>query len=73
MLLPSFVTNEWQLFAGSGVRALVERLGPMLAGIVLGTLVAAARSARACATPTPRRKPNSINRRKPRVNGAIEV
>ncbi|MGF6921155.1 hypothetical protein OKW28_005352 [Paraburkholderia sp. 40] len=47
MLLPSSVTNLWQLFAGSGVRALVERLWPMLAGIVLGTPVAVARSARA--------------------------
>ncbi|WP_241495841.1 sulfite exporter TauE/SafE family protein [Paraburkholderia monticola] len=41
LLLPSFVTNVWQLFAGSGVRALVVRLWPMLAGIVGGTLVAA--------------------------------
>ncbi|MGF6789831.1 hypothetical protein [Paraburkholderia sp. 35.1] len=47
MLLPSFVTNGWQLFAGSGVRAFVGRLWPMLAGIVLGTLVAVVRSARA--------------------------
>ncbi|MFT4069359.1 sulfite exporter TauE/SafE family protein [Paraburkholderia sp.] len=41
LLLPSFVTNVWQLFAGPGVRALVERLWPMMAGIVCGTLVAA--------------------------------
>ncbi|WP_233849182.1 sulfite exporter TauE/SafE family protein [Paraburkholderia sp. HD33-4] len=41
LLLPSFVTNVWQLFAGPGVRALVQRLWPMLAGIVGGTLVAA--------------------------------
>ena len=41
LLLPSFVTNVWQLFAGPGVRALVARLWPMLAGIVGGTLVAA--------------------------------
>ncbi|NML31165.1 sulfite exporter TauE/SafE family protein [Paraburkholderia antibiotica] len=41
LLLPSFVTNVWQLFAGPGVRALVARLWPMLAGIVGGTLIAA--------------------------------
>ena len=41
LLLPSFVTNVWQLFAGPGVRALARRLWPMMAGIVIGTLVAA--------------------------------
>ncbi|MBN3847252.1 MULTISPECIES: sulfite exporter TauE/SafE family protein [Burkholderiaceae] len=41
LLLPSFVTNMWQLFAGASVRALAQRLWPMMAGIVVGTLVAA--------------------------------
>jgi uncharacterized protein len=41
LLLPSFITNVWQLFAGPGVRALAKRLWPMMAGIVVGTLAAA--------------------------------
>jgi uncharacterized membrane protein YfcA len=41
LLLPSFVTNVWQLFAGPGVLALAKRLWPMMAGIVAGTLAAA--------------------------------
>jgi uncharacterized membrane protein YfcA len=41
LLLPSFVTNVWQLFAGPGVLALARRLWPMMAGIVAGTLGAA--------------------------------
>jgi uncharacterized membrane protein YfcA len=41
LLLPSFVTNVWQLFAGPSVRALLKRLWPMMAGIVGGTLAAA--------------------------------
>ncbi|SMG21025.1 sulfite exporter TauE/SafE family protein [Paraburkholderia susongensis] len=41
LLLPSFVTNVWQLFAGPDVRALAKRLWPMMAGIVAGTLAAA--------------------------------
>jgi uncharacterized membrane protein YfcA len=41
LLLPSFVTNVWQLFAGPSVRALLGRLWSMMAGIVVGTLAAA--------------------------------
>lgn len=41
LLLPSFVTNVWQLFAGPGVLALIKRLWPMMTGIVAGTLAAA--------------------------------
>jgi uncharacterized membrane protein YfcA len=41
LLLPSFVTNVWQLFAGPSVRGLLKRLWPMMAGIVGGTLAAA--------------------------------
>jgi uncharacterized membrane protein YfcA len=41
LLLPSFITNVWQLFSGPGVRALARRLWPMMAGVAGGTLVAA--------------------------------
>jgi len=41
LLLPSFVTNVWQLFAGPSVRALLQRLWPMMLGIVAGTVGAA--------------------------------
>ncbi|MGF6772194.1 putative membrane protein YfcA [Paraburkholderia sp. GAS199] len=41
LLLPSFVTNVWQLFAGPRVGALVRRFWPMMTGIVAGTLAAA--------------------------------
>lgn len=41
LLLPSFVTNVWQLFAGPDVRALARRLWPMMVGIVAGTVAAA--------------------------------
>lgn len=41
LLLPSFVTNVWQLFAGPSVRELLRRLWPMMVGIVAGTLAAA--------------------------------
>ena len=37
LVVPSMVTNIWQLFAGPDVRALVRRLGPMMAGILVGT------------------------------------
>jgi uncharacterized protein len=38
LIVPSFVTNVWQLAAGPSVRRLAYRLWPMLAGVVLGTL-----------------------------------
>ncbi|MFM0644828.1 sulfite exporter TauE/SafE family protein [Paraburkholderia bryophila] len=41
LLLPSFVTNVWQLFAGPNVGALLRRLWPMMLGIVAGTIAAA--------------------------------
>ena len=41
LLVPSFVTNVWQLFAGPDVRALFRRLWPMMAGITAGTVAAA--------------------------------
>lgn len=39
LLLPSLVTNIWQLLAGPGAWPAVRRLAPMLAGIVAGTLL----------------------------------
>ncbi|HEV7264473.1 MAG TPA: sulfite exporter TauE/SafE family protein [Falsiroseomonas sp.] len=38
LLVPSFVTNAWQLLAGPDVGALLHRLWPMMVGIVAGTL-----------------------------------
>jgi uncharacterized protein len=40
LIVPSFITNVWQLFAGPRLNALVRRFWLMLAGIVIGTLVA---------------------------------
>ncbi len=42
LLLPSLVTNLWQLIAGPHLAALLQRLWPMLAGICVGTAGAAA-------------------------------
>jgi uncharacterized membrane protein YfcA len=41
LLIPSFVTNLWQLFAGPGVGPLLKRLWTLLAGIAVGTLAGA--------------------------------
>lgn len=38
LILPSFVTNIWQLFAGPSVAQLTGRLWPMMLGIAPGTL-----------------------------------
>jgi uncharacterized protein len=38
LIVPSFVTNLWQLAAGPSFSRLAYRLWPMLAGVVLGTL-----------------------------------
>ncbi len=38
LIVPSFVTNVWQLAAGRSFRPLAHRLWPMLAGVVIGTL-----------------------------------
>ena len=38
LIVPSFVTNVWQLAAGPNFRRLARRLWPMLAGVVVGTL-----------------------------------
>ena len=38
LIVPSFVTNVWQLAAGPSFERLARRLWPMLAGVVVGTL-----------------------------------
>jgi uncharacterized membrane protein YfcA len=38
LIVPSFVTNVWQLASGPSFSALIRRLWPMMLGIVLGTL-----------------------------------
>lgn len=38
LIVPSFVTNVWQLLAGPGFVALIGRLWPMMAGVVAGTV-----------------------------------
>lgn len=38
LIVPSFVTNVWQLFSGPSLAQLLRRLGPMMLCIVLGTL-----------------------------------
>ena len=38
LIVPSFVTNVWQLAAGPNFKRLAYRLWPTLAGVVLGTL-----------------------------------
>ncbi|MET4578541.1 sulfite exporter TauE/SafE family protein [Ottowia thiooxydans] len=42
LVMPSFVTNVWQLFAGPSTGRLVRRLWPMMLCIVLGTVAGAA-------------------------------
>jgi hypothetical protein len=39
LLVPSFVTNGWQLFAGPRFGLLLRRLWPMMVTIVLGTVL----------------------------------
>lgn len=41
LVVPSFVTNVWQLVTGLNVRSLMRRLWPMMLGIVAGTLLSA--------------------------------
>lgn len=41
LLIPSFVTNVWQLLAGPSFRALAVRLWMMMAGIAVGTVAGA--------------------------------
>ncbi|MTW15525.1 TSUP family transporter [Rhodoplanes serenus] len=38
LLVPSFVTNAWQMLDGPELGRLLRRLWPMLAGVVVGTL-----------------------------------
>ncbi|TSE10155.1 sulfite exporter TauE/SafE family protein [Mesorhizobium intechi] len=41
LLIPSLVTNLWQLFTGPAFAGLCKRLWAMMAGIMLGTIAAA--------------------------------
>jgi uncharacterized membrane protein YfcA len=41
LIVPSFVTNVWQLFAGPSFAPLLRRLWLMMAGIVIGTIAGA--------------------------------
>jgi uncharacterized membrane protein YfcA len=41
LIVPSFITNVWQLLAGPRCVPLARRLWPMMAGIVVGTLAGA--------------------------------
>lgn len=41
LIVPSFVTNVWQLLAGPRFGAVLRRLWPMMLGIVAGTMVGA--------------------------------
>ena len=47
LIVPSFVTNVWQLFAGPAFTVLVRRLWPMMLGIIVGTLTGLSVLARA--------------------------
>jgi uncharacterized membrane protein YfcA len=38
LVIPSLVTNAWQLFAGPHLRELLRRLGPLVVGMLLGTI-----------------------------------
>lgn len=42
LIIPSFVTNVWQMFSGAPVGPLLRRLWTLLAGIVAGTVGGAA-------------------------------
>ncbi len=41
LVIPSFVTNIWQLLAGSSFRALLARLWTMMLGVIVGTIESA--------------------------------
>jgi len=42
LIVPSFVTNVWQLFAGPSFGALVRRLWPMMGAVIAGTVLGSA-------------------------------
>lgn len=46
LIIPSLVTNVWQLVAGPTLVPLLRRLWPMMMGVILGTVVGAALLAR---------------------------
>jgi len=36
LVLPSFLTNVWQMAVGPSLKSMVKRLWPMLVGVCLG-------------------------------------
>lgn len=42
LVIPSFVTNAWQLLAGPATTRLLSRLWPMMLGILIGTVAGSA-------------------------------
>lgn len=42
LLIPSFVTNVWQLFSGPSLGAIARRLWPMMVTILIGTIASSA-------------------------------
>ncbi len=42
LILPGFLTNVWQMFAGPALRAVLRRLAGMLIGIFTGTIIGVA-------------------------------
>jgi uncharacterized membrane protein YfcA len=42
LIIPSFVTNVWQLVAGPNIAALIARLWPMMLAIAIGTIAGSA-------------------------------
>src|SRR5690606_4573226 len=46
LVIPSFVTNVWQLVSGPATARLLRRLWPMMLAVVLGTIGGAALLAR---------------------------
>lgn len=42
LVIPSFVTNVWQLLAGPAMTRLLQRLWPIMLGIVVGTVAGSA-------------------------------
>lgn len=41
LIVPSLVTNAWQMLAGSSLKSLIRRLWPFMTGVVVGTLAGA--------------------------------
>ncbi len=76
LVVPSLVTNLWQLFAGPRFGGLLRRLWPMMAGICLGTWAGAGpanRRRRRARHHRPRRGPGALRRDRPRPGPRFSV